>query len=327
MMLNGHIDTNPAGEGWTKDPFSGAIEDGCVYGIGVSNMKAADAAMIEAFTAVRDSGVSLNGDVCLALVIGELQGGIGTTQLIDAGVRTDHFIVGEPTDLTLLTLHAGPFECDIHIIGRTRHISKMEHGVSAIDKAFAVIERLHSLRLSGAASEEHAGLNRLNVGVIRGGVSREYADWRAAQVPDFCTIRVAGRVAPSQSTESAVRDIHEMLSEMRRADPELEFEIGVPEYARAYMPPFEIEQTDPFVQQVANTLRSLGREPVIGAPAPYKFYGTDAAHLAGRGMRGVVCGPGGKFNTMPDERVEITDVTTAAQLYALTILATCGSVA
>ena len=24
LMLNGHLDTNPAGEGWTKDPFGGA---------------------------------------------------------------------------------------------------------------------------------------------------------------------------------------------------------------------------------------------------------------------------------------------------------------
>ena len=42
LMLNGHIDTNMAGEGWTKDPFGAEIDDDCIYGIGVSNMKASE---------------------------------------------------------------------------------------------------------------------------------------------------------------------------------------------------------------------------------------------------------------------------------------------
>src|SRR5204862_6806654 len=38
LMLNGHLDTNPAGEGSTRDPFGGEVEGECIYGIGVSNM-------------------------------------------------------------------------------------------------------------------------------------------------------------------------------------------------------------------------------------------------------------------------------------------------
>jgi acetylornithine deacetylase len=41
-------------------------------------------------------------------------------------------------------------------------------------------------------------------------------------------------------------------------------------------------------------------------------------------MTGVVYGPGGKYNTMPDLRVEIPDVVAAARVYALMILETCG---
>src|SRR4051812_49123710 len=26
LMFNGHLDTNPAGEGWTKDPFGGVVD-------------------------------------------------------------------------------------------------------------------------------------------------------------------------------------------------------------------------------------------------------------------------------------------------------------
>ncbi len=84
-----------------------------MYGIGVSNMKAADAAYVGAVQAVQRSGVRLRGDVVLAFVVGELQGGVGTVHLLREGVRADRFIVGEPTDLAALTLHAGSLEYEL----------------------------------------------------------------------------------------------------------------------------------------------------------------------------------------------------------------------
>ena len=55
------------------------------------------------------------------------------------------------------------------------------------------------------------------------------------------------------------------------------------------------------------------------------FFGTDAAHLRHRaGMPGVVCGPGGRYNTMPDERADIPDFIDAIRIYLLTILDICG---
>jgi acetylornithine deacetylase/succinyl-diaminopimelate desuccinylase-like protein len=36
-------------------------------------------------------------------------------------------------------------------------------------------------------------------------------------------------------------------------------------------------------------------------------------------MTGVVYGPGGTYNTMPDERVAIADIETASKVYARTI--------
>lgn len=44
LLFNGHIDTNPVTDGWTVDPWGGVWDDEFIYGIGVSNMKAGDAA-------------------------------------------------------------------------------------------------------------------------------------------------------------------------------------------------------------------------------------------------------------------------------------------
>ena len=92
LLFNGHLDTNPVTEGWTVDPWGGIFDDRFIYGIGVSNMKAGDAASFCAVKTLLDRKVRLRGDVVLTYVIGELQGGIGTVRAIDEGMRADYFV-------------------------------------------------------------------------------------------------------------------------------------------------------------------------------------------------------------------------------------------
>ena len=67
-----------------------------------------------------------------------------------------------------------------------------------------------------------------------------------------------------------------------------------------------------------------GEKQPTGAITPPGFFGTDAGHLyAEAGMEGIVCGPGGRYNTMPDERVEIRDFLDVVRIYILTILDIC----
>lgn len=327
LMLNGHIDTNMPGLGWTRDPWGADAENGFVYGIGASNMKAADAAMVEALTAVSSVAPDLRGDVCLAMVLGELQGGVGTLQLLRDGILTDYFIVGEPTDLAMLTLHAGSFEFSVDVIGRSRHMSKQDEAVNAVEKMCEVVNALKRFQFAAGGRPEYAQLERLNVGSIRGGMGAAAEDWRAPLVPDFCTIRVAARFAPNQTPESAIAEVERALSALRASDSDLEFRVAlVPPDVKHVMPPFEVDADEPFIRRIARIHRELsGREPRLGAVAPYRYYGTDAGHLASRGMRGLVYGPGGAFNTMPDERVAIADIVLAAQAYALAIIDTCCS--
>jgi succinyl-diaminopimelate desuccinylase len=51
VILNGHLDTFPVGDrsGWERDPFSGEVVDGKVFGRGVADMKAGTAASLIAF--------------------------------------------------------------------------------------------------------------------------------------------------------------------------------------------------------------------------------------------------------------------------------------
>ena len=328
LMFNGHMDTNPVTGGWTVDPWGGVRDDDFIYGIGASNMKAGDAAAFMAVKTLVDAGVRLKGDVALEYVVGELQGGIGTVEAIETGVRADCFVNMEPTDLNGMTLHAGSFNVEIELTGITRHVSKREEAVDAIAAAARLIPRFNAMTFSGAASAEHAAVNRANIGVIRGALSPEFHDWRPPQVADF--VRMAGtvRYGPSQSEEGVLADIERLLAELEAEMPGLTATV-VKQFAgdRPSMLPFEVDRGSAIVKAVSGAYEAVrGTAQRLGPVKPCCFYGTDAAHLLHRaGMPGIVCGPGGRYNTMPDERVDIPDYLDAIRIYLLTILDVCGA--
>ncbi len=328
LLFNGHMDTNPATEGWTVDPWGGLYDKDFIYGIGVSNMKAGDAAYFCAVRTLVESGVRLRGDVVLTFVVGELQGGIGTIKAIESGLRADYFINSEPTDLTGLTLHAGAFGFQVELVGITRHLSKREEAVDAIMAACRLVPRIDAIAFSGAANAEHQSVNRAHVGVLRASLSPEFHDWRPPQVADYARLVGSARYAPSQSEAGVMADLRGLLDELEREMPGLKCRLSR-EHAglRPDMLPFEVKRSSAIVEAVSKSYREVRGVPQpLGALQPYCYYGTDAAHLLHRAkMEGIVCGPGGRYNTMPDERVDVPDYLDMIKIYMLAILEICGA--
>ncbi len=326
LMFNGHVDTNPATEGWTVDPWGGKVDDKFIYGIGVSNMKSADAAYFCAVKTLIDAGVKLRGDVILTFVIGELQGGVGTVAFIDQGLRADYFINTEPTDLQALTMHAGGGSFSIELTGDTRHLSKREAAVDALAAACELAPIINGMTFSGALSDEHRSINRGHVGVLHAALGRDLHEWRAPQVADFARLKGSARYAPGQTREGVMADLRRVLDELEARRPGLKAVLIPREDAdRPSMPPFEVEKDARIVKVVNAAYEAVrGEKQPTGAITPPGFYGTDASHLLHRaGMEGVVCGPGGRYNTMPDERVDIVDYLDAIRIYMLAILDIC----
>ena len=327
LLFNGHLDTNPVTEGWTVDPWGAVVENDCIYGIGVSNMKAGDAAFFCAVRTLVEAGVRLKGDVVLTFVVGELQGGVGTVRAIEQGIKADYFINCEPTDLAALTLHAGAFNFIVELEGITRHISKREEAVDAVAAAAALVPRINAMTFSGAASDLHRSVNRANVGVFRGALSREFHEWRPPQIADFARLSGTARYAPSQSKESVLADFRIELDKLESEFPGLKTKVYAQESKtkRPSMSPFEVAPDARIVKTLNQAYSDLRSEAQpTGAVRPPAFYGTDAAHFYRMlGMEGIVCGPGGKYNTMPDERVELRDYLDAVRLYLAAILEIC----
>ena len=65
-----------------------------------------------------------------------------------------------------------------------------------------------------------------------------------------------------------------------------------------------------------------------GSVSPKKFYdghGTDTTHLSHRaGVKGIVCGLGGRYNTMTVERVDISNFLDMIKFYLLETAKICG---
>jgi acetylornithine deacetylase/succinyl-diaminopimelate desuccinylase-like protein len=82
LLLLGHTDVVPIGEGWTRDPFGGVVEDGRIYGRGTSDMKGGLAAALAAIAALRSTGLS--GPVELAALVDEEEAGFGIRAYVES---------------------------------------------------------------------------------------------------------------------------------------------------------------------------------------------------------------------------------------------------
>lgn len=85
VVLNGHIDVFPVPEttdGWTRDPWSGDLEDGRIHGRGVVDMKSGTASLVIAYAALYARRESLHGSVALCAVADEETGGRWGTQFL-----------------------------------------------------------------------------------------------------------------------------------------------------------------------------------------------------------------------------------------------------
>lgn len=333
LMFNGHLDHNMLCEGWTRDPFAAVVEDGWVYALGIANMKAADAAYIAAIRGLKRAGVALAGDIVVEYVAGELEGGKGTQHAIRTGVKADHFIDGEPTELAVVNMHAGVVLLRLQVYGEMRHYTTRTGALNhAVEHLVEILRELgpsytpHPVDswLAFDPNPEFEGLPQHNVGAVRAGMTRECLEWRIGLVPDYAYALLDVRIVPGQTPESVKADLERLIARVRARRPLLRAEVELTDRTRhLFMPPFYVPQKTEVVQATARAHRAvLGREPEWGGVT--KFAGSDAAHLWNAGIPGLLYGPGGRFLSRPDEKVELRDIVAAARVYALVAADLCN---
>jgi acetylornithine deacetylase len=331
-MFDGHIDIDPIPGGWERDPWTPTVEGDRLYGAGIYNMKGGDAAMIMAAVAARRAGVPLRGDVALACVVGELQGGVGTVHMLRSGIRADLAIVPEPySTQNIITKHTGVVEFLVHVVGRSAHISRMEQGINAISKMTTVVRALEAVRFEGRPDPDLPGLPRLLVGSVVGGRGREWELRGPNIVPDFCSVFVDVRFPEGLTPDSILADVRRALDAAVRADPDLRYEIEWPakperRAMREVMTPLSVPRDHPLVQAVRrNVVAIRGVEPTIGAVPPYSYAGNDTSHLYRAGIPCCLYGPAGGFDEgRADRWTSVEQILTCTRVFAGVIADVCG---
>ena len=334
LMLNGHTDINALTRRWRRDPWTPTLEGDRLYGHGVQNMKGGLASIIMTAEAVRRSGVRLAGDLVVACVAGETQGGEGTHHLMESGLRTDAAVVAEPFGADhLVTVHSGIVHMAIHTYGVTGHIGRLEGTVNAIHTMTAVIDALSRVEFRHTPRPDLPAFPRLNVGSIIGGRGKDYVLVEPPYVPDVCTILVDVHFLPGMTTDGILADIRRALDPLAARDPKLHYEIEIPPPAsfkgrrRLVMDPLDVPVDAPIVQAVARSYRAVtGAEPrTIGTVLPHSYSADDTCHLWNAGIPCLLYGPG-VIRGGPDEDdacVLVSEMEKVTRVLAVTALDVC----
>ena len=337
LMFNGHIDINSLMRGGTRDPWTPTVEGDRLYGHGIQNMKGGVATMIEAAESIRRAGIGLEGDLVLACVVGETQGGVGTHHLVESGFRTDAAVLTEPFGLgKIITVHGGIMHFAIHTLGLSAHISRANDTINAVSQMAKVVQALEHVEFTYTPREDLPALPLLNVGSIIGGRGEGYILTEPPYIPDLCTIIVDVHHAPGQTAETVETDIRRVLDALAAEDPDFkyEFEMPPPAFFRGrrelVMEPVDIPVDEPIVLEVArNHEQVTGRPPdVIGATLPMSYSAGDTCWLWGAGIPSLHYGPAGGFEESGPEGayIKISEMLTIAEVLALTAMGFCGTV-
>ncbi|MCH6268116.1 MULTISPECIES: peptidase [Neobacillus] len=324
LILNGHIDVVPVGNesSWERDPFSGHIECGKLYGRGATDMKGGTAALLMALESIIASGIKLKGDVIFQSVIEEESGGAGTLAAVLRGYCADGAIIPEPTNMKIFPKQQGSMWFRITVKGKAAHGGTRYEGVSAIEKSLKVIQRLQRLekdrndKISDPLYQKIPIPIPINIGKITSG------EWPSS-VPDTAVIEGRMGVAPNETMQSAQAEMEACLNELNEQDSWFKDHPLTIEWFGGRWLPGNMESSHPLMKELSASFREVnGEEPVVEASP----WGTDGGILSAVGNTPVVVfGPGTtEIAHDANEYIILDEMFAASEIIALTILKWCG---
>ncbi|NLV56059.1 MAG: ArgE/DapE family deacylase [Acidimicrobiales bacterium] len=324
LLLDGHIDVVPEGDrdAWTHaDPFGGAVTATEVRGRGACDMKGGLLAARWAVRALAATGVPLRGDVLVASVEGEEDGGLGTFGLLRRGWTADCCVVPEPTGLGLVPACAGALTFRLRIRGRSAHAARRAEGVSVVDKLVPVLAALAALeaernRDSDPLLDRWGLAYPLSLGVVRAG------DW-ASTVPDLLVAEGRLGVALDEDVADARAALETAVAEAGAADAWLREHPVEVEWWGGQFASGRLPADSDLDRRVGVAHRTAVGTPMGSWGAPF---GSDLRLLTGLGgIPTVHYGPGDvELAHAPDEAVPIAEVEATAAVLALLALDVCG---
>jgi len=299
VILSGHTDVVPVdGQPWSTDPWSLTEKDGLLYGRGTCDMKGFSACILALAPAF--AAAELKKPVHIALSYDEEVGCLGAPALIDrimeGPVKPAIVVVGEPTDMKVVTAHKGLFSLTVKLRGREAHSSLVRDGACAVTHAVPLMQYLvdEAAKMEAAAPADspfNPPYGTLTIGQMHGGTALNILALEA----EFASLM---RPAPWDDVKAIEKGLRERAAaieaKMRESAPEARIEIKVRSDVPAFAP-----EVDGAAERLARQLTGDNSTRVVS-------YGTEAGQFQAAGLSVVVCGPGSITQAhQPDEFVAI----------------------
>ena len=318
IAFDGHVDVVDVGDPalWDRDPFSGDVEDGILYGRGAADMKGGVASSVYAGALLKKRG--LPGDVSFyvtATVQEEDCDGLCWQYLVnEVGLEPDLVVITEPTSLRIYRGHRGRMEMEVHTAGVSCHGSAPERGDNAVYKMAGIISDIERLN-ENLEPREPLGKGTVTISEIRS------TSPSLCAVADGCTIHLDRRLTIGETETTSVAEI-EALPSVKAANASVAvLDYAVPSYTgltyptRKYYPTWETPADEPAVAAAAAAFRTaFGNEPEVG----FWTFSTNGVATAGmHGLKTIGFGPGHEhFAHAPNEQTEVDHLVRATAFYA-----------
>ena len=326
LVLNGHMDVFPVNEadGWSQDPWSGAVVDGKIWGRGAVDMKCGTTASLFTYAYLHRLREHLRGRLTLTVVSDEETfGPFGARHLIEhrPDVRGDCCLSGEPSDPSTVRFgERGLLWARFTVRTRGGHGAYPHMSESATKLAAALIADLESLtrmdtpapgnvgaalhrstevieRALGAGAAAIIQTITVNIGVLSGGL-------KVNMIPSECVVEADIRLPVGVERERIMDALQSILARHPQTTM-TEMNFTAPNWCD---PEHEMVR---LIRANAKALSGEEPQPMIGLGA------TDMRLWRYRGIPAYVYGPSPRGMGSVDEHVEIAEFLHVVRSHAL----------
>jgi succinyl-diaminopimelate desuccinylase len=315
IALNAHGDVVPPGEGWTKPPYGGVIEDGYIYGRATAVSKGDFSTYIFAARALEALGLPLKGALELHFTYDEEFGGLlGPGWLLEQNLTRPDFVIAAGFSYNIVTAHNACLQLEITVHGKSGHGAMPETGHDALQAATRILNAIYGqLPELKKIKSGVPGIDSptMLVGRIDGGTNTNV-------VPGKVVMKMDRRMIPEEDPVTVEAQVRALIEQAVEGLPGIRLEIRRLLLSHALRP---LPGSDKLVASLQkNGLQVIGETiPAQGTPlyADARLYGERGipAVLYGAGPRSVPESNAKKA----DERLALEDLRKATKVVSLTL--------
>lgn len=316
VLLNAHGDVVPPGEGWTKNPYGGEIENGFIYGRASAVSKCDFASYTFAVRALEAVARPTRGSVELLFTYDEEFGGeLGPAWLLKNKVIAPDLMVAAGFSYQVVTAHNGCLQMQVTVHGKMAHAAIPQSGVDAMQGAVKILNALYAQNtLYQQVSSQVAGITHpyLNVGTIEGGTNTNV-------VPGRVSFKLDRRMIPEENPAEVEATLRAVIAQAAAESPGITVDIQRMLLAHALKP---LPGNQPLVAAIQKHGESVFGEPIPSTGTP--LY-TDVRLFCEVGIPGVIYGAGPRTvlesrAKRADERLDLNDLRRATKVIARSLV-------